>query len=218
MSFSKLIPPEITDYDTMDPKKRIVKDRQGISKAIKQRVNELLPAADKLVCMDDTEYLKRLDSLAHKCEELTLVVRSLLLGVPKKVCFIDNVGKKTTVVSESDNEVIIKTISVLPHRKSDSTYFYNELYGAIREYSRKHDIKRYKEDTVVVISHMSAQASMSRDYDNYETKALIDIIALFFLVGDNPACMRLYQESKCSEEPYTEIRIMTCEAFKKYIL
>lgn len=219
MSSVRILPPEIKESEAnrISPKARIVNSRSNISTALCQEISELLPLSKKLVCIDDTEYEKKLDKLARRCEKLTLNVRSLLTGVSNKESFVDSVDTKATSVSEENGTVLVKTISVLPHRKSDSTYFYNELYGAVKRYAEKHEVKRYGKDAVVVISHVTSYDAVSRDYDNYETKALIDIVALFFLVGDNPECMKLYQESVYGEKPYTEIRIMTYEAFKKYI-
>jgi len=82
----------------------------------------------------------------------------------------------------------IKFPSLLPKkRRSENSHFMlDALYAALYEYDNKVGFNKIQDNVICMPHYYSNEASCKiRDYDNFETKDIIDLIATYTMVDDS---------------------------------
>lgn len=74
----------------------------------------------------------------------------------------------------------------------------------------------FNERAVVKIIHHFSDIRRVKDYDNTESKAVLDVMKIYFLKDDNPAYMSIYFDYMLDSSDFTEIVILPeTEFFQK---
>jgi len=115
---------------------------------------------------------------------------------------------------------------LIPGRKKKPTEFITApLYAALERFIRDRPPDQHFErfgNCIIWITHVYDKALYSaarkRDYDNIETKGIIDVINAFLLTDDNGFRCSIYQTSETSDRDFTRISVMEFDAFYKQIL
>lgn len=90
--------------------------------------------------------------------------------------------------------------------KYDIALFRNSYMKAFGEYFSEQP-KHFKEKVLIHIHSVFLKKSEMLDYDNMAIKQILDIIALFMLVDDNPTRYDLYMSASVGNERQTIITI-----------
>lgn len=174
--------------------------------------------------IDVDEYNKVLKKAVSLSEQLTLQLRSMPtkdenMQFTYQVVQDDDLKDNTDFLFDIDQSLIrIKCLRMLPHRKKNNSYFYNNMYTQLSHAVKGKQYERMDKATVVFIHHYPKEEYGVRDYDNYETKAALDILNSFFLNGDNPKNIHVLHISCFSgEDVFTEILLMPQQNFRSFM-
>lgn len=117
--------------------------------------------------------------------------------------------------------VIVDLPQLLPRKKGKQHNFLcDPLRHKFEEISTAEDIK-IREKAVVCIIHIydvKRENVRCYDYDNLESKKVLDVISLFTLIDDAPQYCDVYQTVRFGETDKTRIMVMPAEEFPDRIL
>ena len=109
---------------------------------------------------------------------------------------------------------------LLPRKeKSSRSYLRGFLYPALERFSHGKGKIRYR-NCVLIFRHVydrNRPEREHRDHDNIELNAVVDAIAMFFLVDDTPLECRHYYCSAAGEKEMTEVYIVPREDFESWL-
>lgn len=109
---------------------------------------------------------------------------------------------------------------LLPRKeKSSRSYLRGFLYPALERFSHGKEKIRYR-NCVLIFRHVYDQNRPEREYrdhDNIELNAIVDAIAMFFLVDDTPLECRHYYCSAAGDEERTEVYIVPRADFESWL-
>lgn len=178
--------------------------------------------------LEDTDYSsdgelfeKVINELEFLSEKYTCNVRQFLQNtyvgnrdeVMSKACNITGID-----VCKKDNMVYINLPCLLPRKKGKEHKFIGEpLRFKLEELSKTVDLK-IREKAVICIIHTYDNVNKKArcyDYDNLETKKILDIITLFTLVDDAPEYCDVYHTVKLSDKDKTSIIVVPLSSFNE---
>jgi len=121
---------------------------------------------------------------------------------------------------------------LIPGRKKKPTeYITAPLYAALERFVREGEANQHTtsfrlferfDECVIWITHIYDRQLITkgrkRDYDNIETKGIIDVINAFLLTDDNGLLCNVYHTSEISNKDLTRISVMTKDVFYKRVL
>lgn len=120
-------------------------------------------------------------------------------------------------VSKDGNAVIIDLPFLLPRKKGKENKFIGDpLFFKLEEISSKEDLK-IRDRAVICIIHTYDNVNKNArcyDYDNLESKKILDIITLFTLTDDAPEYCDVYQTVQLSNCDKTRILVMPVDDFR----
>jgi len=187
-----------------------------------------------LQSIDIVGYPENYSSLAHqaviKSEYITRKLRELVYSTTNKdwpelmEASADELG--ITINCCCDGVVDIVIPCLIPGRKKKPTEFITApLYAALGRFIHERPpdmtVERF-DNCVICIAHVYNEQLIykgrKRDYDNIETKGIIDVINAFLLNDDNGFLCSVYHASEFSDNDYTHISIMKEDMFFKWFL
>jgi len=140
----------------------------------------------------------------------------------------DELGITITIDSGGDDDGTVEIIlpCLIPNRKKKPTEFLTApLYAALERFITErplHQPFQRFEHCVIVITHVYDEKLLAtgrkRDYDNIETKGIIDVINTFLLTDDSGFFCSICQTSEISDRDFTRINVLKEDAFFKVIL
>lgn len=120
-------------------------------------------------------------------------------------------------VRKDGKTVIIDLPLLLPRKKGKEYKFIGDpLRYKLEEISKSEDLK-IREKAVVCIIHTYDNVNKGArcyDYDNLESKKILDIITVFTLTDDAPEYCDVYQTVQLSDRDKTRIMIMPINEFR----
>lgn len=120
-------------------------------------------------------------------------------------------------VRKDGNVIIVDLPFLLPRKKGKEHKFIGDpLWYKLEELSKSEDLK-IREKAVVCIIHTYDNVNKKArcyDYDNLESKKILDIITLFTLTDDAPEYCDIYQTVQLSDSDKTRILIMPIDEFR----
>jgi len=146
---------------------------------------------------------------------------------------ISNITNDSSITCIKDFGSIDITIPCLiPGRKKKPTeYITAPLYAALERFIKESEANQSTasfrlferfDECVIWITHIYDRQltarGRKRDYDNIETKAIIDVINAFLLTDDNGLLCNVYHTSEISDKDLTRISVMTKDVFYKRVL
>ena len=120
-------------------------------------------------------------------------------------------------VRKDGNVIIVDLPFLLPRKKGKEHKFIGDpLWYKLEELSKSEDLK-IREKAVICIIHTYDNVNKKArcyDYDNLESKKILDIITLFTLTDDAPEYCDIYQTVQLSDSDKTRILIMPIDEFR----
>lgn len=120
-------------------------------------------------------------------------------------------------VRKDGNVIIVDLPFLLPRKKGKEHKFIGDpLWYKLEELSKPEDLK-IREKAVICIIHTYDNVNKKArcyDYDNLESKKILDIITLFTLTDDAPEYCDIYQTVQLSDSDKTRILIMPIDEFR----
>lgn len=156
-------------------------------------------------------------------ESGTTCVRSLPFetGYGNYTMRYENGIKAADMCFNEDNGVLHITMpSLLPKRainSQDLSYIRQTWYNAFYEQFQKGKFKVYEDAVAICIFQYYDELTAMRDDDNTESKVLVDLIATFSLIDDNPNwCSKFFHSFK-SDYNHTEIFVVPKSQFISFL-
>ena len=212
-------------------------DRQVLLRKIMDMGDEIRRLEQDMIALQSIDivgYPENYSSLSQqaviKSEYITRKLRELVYSTtnadwPELLSVsADELG--ITVECNDDGVVDITIPSLIPGRKKKPTEFITApLYAAFERFisERQADtpFERFN-NCVIWITHVYDKGLIGkgrkRDYDNIETKGIIDVINAFLLTDDNGFLCNVYHSTEISDRDFTRISVMKEDMFFKRIM
>lgn len=120
-------------------------------------------------------------------------------------------------VRKDGNAVVIDLPFLLPRKKGKENKFIGDpLRYRLEEISKIEDLK-IRDRAVICIIHTYDNVNKNArcyDYDNLESKKILDIITLFTLTDDAPEYCDVYQTVQLSDRDKTRVIVMPFDEFR----
>lgn len=190
-------------------------------KLLKQLNAAKLDYADKRI----EDALGKSVSAARIAESVTLKTRALPAhtGHPQAETMVQKaIDEAVPVEMGFTNEgwFSLRMPILLPRKeKSSRSYLRGFLYPALERFSHGKEKIRYR-NCVLIFRHVYDQNRPEREYrdhDNIELNAIVDAIAMFFLVDDTPLECLHYYCSAAGDEERTEVYIVPRADFESWL-
>ncbi len=165
------------------------------------------------------EFNKLMDEMVYKSEKMTDTVRKL--AADTFVTENDNIMRQAAeihgITVEKKGEILeVNLPFILPKKKNKNCKFIaNPLYYAINNALHNDDF-RIRERAVICFVYIYSGTNlylMPRDYDNIETKNIMDVIALFTLDDDGAEFCDIFHTMERGEKDKTKILVMPERCF-----
>lgn len=181
--------------------------------------------------MDNTDICKYPDNYemlsvdaALRSETIARRLRRLIFmstSVPK-AAYMDSAGTVLEINIQNNDGILEITLPCLlpkvrQHHSSD--YLLDPLYYKLGEYAQNHELPRFRH-CVFCFSHIYDEelpACRVRDYDNLETKQILDVIATFIMEDDTGLLCDAYNSTETGETDCTRISVMDKERFSAWV-
>ncbi len=196
---------------------QIEKSLARIKTLLTEMRNRVQMIEDCSKCGNYTAAFENTLELERISESTTLYTRELPceFGRPKAVDCVDEIIKDSfSCEIEFTKEGWFKlTMPMLLPKKSRNgnvDYIRGALYPQMHEFFRTKRIERF-DDCVIIFRHVydsSIPQQRWRDHDNIEIKQIIDIVAWFTMVDDNPGVCRHYYCSASGNTSKTEVYVV----------
>ena len=204
---------------------------------IKNMVNNLIRQSCDLLAtvrkLNETEYITDIknfeyltDRLLMLSEKFTCIVRdfSQKTFIANRYEVLDKASEMQGIEIQKDGEMIIIDLPFLLPRKRgrDNSFIGDPLRFKLEEISKTENLKLQGKAVICIIHTYNNENKNARcyDYDNLESKKILDIIVPFTVADDAPEYIDIYQTARLSKTDKTRILIMPLEDFltKKYHL
>lgn len=157
---------------------------------------------------------------ALKSERLTCSLRNLVYAGSgaKKAEYLSQAAVAQGVSIEStQNSIYITLPGQLSKRRPghSSEFLVDPLFFALSEFTMATQFPKLERATVCFI-HGYESAANVRDYDNIESKQVLDVIALFTLADDSGNCCDVYHTTQVGAA-VTQVIVMPCEDFPTWL-
>lgn len=211
-------------------------DRQVLLRKIMKSGDEVRQLEQDLIALqsiDLVHYPENYSNLSQqaviKSEYIARKLRELVYSTNNVswLKMLESSANELGIIIGYDNGVVDITLPCLiPNRKKKPTELitaplFAVLERFVIEQSQDQPFERFNH-CVISITHvyderLIAQGRM-RDYDNIETKGIIDVINSFLLTDDNGLLCNIYNTSEISQADCTRISVMEKDMFYKWIL
>ncbi len=119
-------------------------------------------------------------------------------------------------INKEGNKIVIDLPFLLPRKKDKEGKFIGDpLRYKFEKMSEYQDLK-FKEKVVVCIVHVydnESRKARCYDYDNLESKKILDIITLYTMTDDSPQFCDVYHTVKFSDADKTRVIVMPEKEF-----
>ncbi len=233
---SKVSDEELKHEEYSAPEEEAVSDnRRAVSKMFKtldSHISSLKESADflKEMMFEDSpntyfvnnEFV-RLNSIIKKIVSKTSEIGRYSGFTGKQE--INRIKGEKLLFSIDGNRLHIVFPSLLPKRieRQNNTAVYTnadirQMYEpAFSEYfsGRKHSI--YTEKVVIIYTHFFSSEKEFRDHDNFETKAITDLITASVMLDDSPKHCAIFMDYKMGEYSHTEVDVIPFDELLEFI-
>ena len=192
---------------------------KSIGKQLKElnRINENMEHVSKF---EDEISLKRYaNDFVTKCEKLTCYSRKLAFDIfeEDRDIFVRDAAENLEIKVEKNDEIArIEIPFLLPKKNHKNTKFIcDPLCFVLEKMSQNVELKT-EENAVVCFVYVYEKTDKKispKDYDNVETKRVLDIIALFMLKDDGPQYCDVFHTMEFGEKAKTLIYVMPKKRF-----
>jgi len=191
---------------------------------INKDTNRLKNAISILEKSSNDDYLEASLDMANKAEKIACKLRQILLdlGVISKDELMEMVVNNHDIRVHRNGEILEITIPrLLPDTKSiHNTDFINQpLYYALNKFCKENRVEKFKECAVCFIHVYEKELllSQARDYDNAETRRVLNTVSKYFLTDDSGRLCDMFHTTMYGETDCTRICIMPREMLPNFI-
>lgn len=117
-------------------------------------------------------------------------------------------------------EIILPALIPKRTQKLHTAYLIEPLHAALSAYSQSNDLPHFS-DFVVCFTHIynkELSTRRIRDYDNLESKAILDMIGSFVLTDDSAQYCSVYHSTLLGDYDHTRITILPQVIFPKWLV
>jgi len=161
---------------------------------------------------------------AVRAEKIACKLRHLIgeYGMVKRELLMERISEAHGMDVRQDGDAIVITIPrLLPKTKrARSGEFINQpLYYAMSKYCDEHQIGKFKECAVCFVHVYDEKLSLGRirDYDNTETRNILNTVSTFFMTDDSGRWCDAYHTTELGETDCTRVYVMPQEAFPGFV-
>jgi len=165
-----------------------------------------------------------ISEIVNHCEKLTVKARELNIYTK---------GEKAKITEECEDDSGIPVelciteggwfcmrIPMLASKKEkgNNDYIRGALYPILQYYFSEHKFRKL-DDCMLIFRHVykhKTPPSWYRDHDNFETKQVADIVAMFTMVDDGPKYCTSIQGVATGDENKTEIYVVPKDSFPEW--
>lgn len=119
-------------------------------------------------------------------------------------------------INKEGNKIVIDLPFLLPRKKDKDAKFIGDPLRYKFEKMTEYQNLKIEEKVVVCIIHVYDNVNRKArcyDYDNLESKRILDIIALYTMIDDSPQYCDVYQTVKFSDADKTRVIVMPEKEF-----
>jgi len=202
--------------------------------AIAQRILSVL---DEIARMQNSLYALQMTDPAKYPENYEILSQDIALQSEGITCRLRNLVYETTTVKkagylakavkehnikieEQDGVLIIKLPALIPKKRQEmGKFFIDALYCAFNGYVATHESSNFNECVVYIANIYSKDVPKRRlrDYDNTETKQLIDAISAFFLTDDSGRFIDVHNATELGDTECTIVYLVEKKAFPVWL-
>ena len=203
--------------------------------ALTSRLTRIEEDISKLASTISAMKITRIDTYVKNYEALSL---DAAICAERVACSLRNLIFSANLVSKPllmENVALVHGISIhhatgiveitlpglMPKRtkRINTTFLTDPLYASLENYSRLHEMPRFRE-CVVCFNHVfdrSLSTKRIRDYDNLECKQLLDTVSSFLLLDDGGLFCDVYHTTSLGQSDYTILTIMEKGTFPAWL-
>lgn len=195
------------------------------TKVIQKHLCDLLAIERKMECLSISESIEAFsrftEELVTKSEKLTCMVRKFAADtfVSQSDTIMRNAAEIQGIKAQKKNGIIeIEIPFILPKKKHRNSKFISDPLFYVLNTKVQEDDFRISERAVVcfVYIYSGTNTKMSaRDYDNIESKKILDVIALFALQDDGAEFCDIFHKMERGKTDKTKIFVMPEKLFWK---
>jgi len=161
---------------------------------------------------------------AVRAEKIACKLRHLIgeYGSVKREPLMERIAESHGMKVNQDGEIIVITIPrLLPkNKRSRSSEFINQpLHYAMSKYCDEHQIEKFRECAVCFVHIYDEKLSLGRirDYDNTETRNILNTVATFFMTDDSGRWCDAYHTTELGKSDCTRVYVMPQETFPGFV-
>jgi hypothetical protein len=170
-------------------------------------------------------FLKYSLDTAIRAEKLACKFRHIVseYGMVKREPLMERVVEAHDMKIWQDGETIVITIPrLLPkiNRIRNSDFINQPLHYALHRYCAENRVEKYRHCTVCFVHVYDEKLSLRRirDYDNTETRNVLNTVATFLMLDDSGQWCDAYHATELGKADCTRIYIMPQDAFPHFII
>ena len=206
-------------------------DRKTILRRLGNIDTEIIKLQDTLQRIQTTnlirspgEYENLTVEAAMQSEMITCRLRHLIyaaVNIPKPALMKKAAEIHGIEIKYEEDIFSVALPSLLPKKRKSmsSEFLIDPLFYALERYFTVSDIERYRE-CVVCFTHIyseDAPRRRVRDYDNVETKQVLDAVAVFVMTDDGGRFCDVYHSTEYGTKDRTLLSVMSKNIFKKWV-
>ena len=193
--------------------------------------NLIRQACDLLVSIKkvrEADYVNDAKNFNYLTERLQMLSEKFACGVRKLAidtyaverCMVyDNTAEVLGIeIYKENNSVVIELPFLLPRKKDKQAKFVGDPLKVMFERLSEHEDFKIKEKAVICIVHVydnKHKKARCYDFDNLESKRILDIITVYTLKDDSPEYCDVYHTSMLSDTDKTKIIVMPISEFQR---
>ena len=144
-------------------------------------------------------------------------------GMVRREYLMEQIADAHEITVEKRKNVITIT---LPHllpkatRPRSSEFIIQPLHYALQKHCSENEVSKFNECTVCFVHIYDENLSLSRirDYDNVETRSVLNAVSTFLMTDDSGRLCDVFHTTKLGKYSCTQIHIMPKKEFQNFIL
>ena len=177
-----------------------------------------------LSCSDPIRFFEVAKNMALLSERSTAQLRNFLFsvcgGMPQDY-YLQAAKMQGIRVDVTDGILSVMLPALLPKKTRTEGFKFLQpaLHAALKQYAEQQNLPHFRECTVCIehVYDRCLPIKAVRDYDNLETKEVLDIITLYCMTDDTGALCDQFQTTRFADSSCTIISVMQKEKFSAWL-
>ena len=170
------------------------------------------------------QFIETAKSAALLSEHSTAQLRNFLFtvcgGMPPDY-YLQAAEMQGICVDVTDSILSVRLPALLPKKTRTEGFKFLQpaLHAALKQYAEQQNLPHFRECTVCIehVYDRCLPIKAVRDYDNLETKEVLDIITLYCMTDDTGALCDQFQTTRFADSSCTIISVMQKEKFSAWL-